>query len=50
MILLTGFLNIDYVYADNQQITQKRWNLIAETVSQNNVKEKVGKMCLIQSE
>ena len=42
-ILLTGFSNIDNVYADNQQI------IIAETVSRNKVKEKIGEIWFIQS-
>ena len=33
--LLTGFSNIDNVYAGNQKIMQKWWQLIAETVSWN---------------
>ena len=49
-ILLTGFLNIDNVYAGNQQIMQKWWKLFAETVSRNKVKEKVGEIWFIQSE
>ena len=40
-ILLTGFSNIDNAYADNRQIMQKWWKLIAETVSRNKVKDKV---------
>ena len=43
-ILLTWFSSIDNVYADNQQIMQKWWKLIAETVSRNKVIENVGEI------